>query len=144
MRSESARQAVGRETDSGSERGGVPVNPCDMPWASGSGDRKRLATEASNLPSTNHVSAELPSEAIARRTFAPTFGAVSPGRAESSGDAPQDTENHETKPPTSGKSGEADATGHAKARQKRPLTEIAERVAGLAVLAKSDNESVLT
>jgi len=64
--------------------------------------------------------------------------------ASSSADAPQETENYKTKPPIPGPGGEADAMVHEKARQKRSLTEITERVADLAVVAESNNEPVPT
>ena len=139
------KQAKGRgETDSGSESGGVPTNPCDMPCAQGSGDQERPATEASNLPGTNQVPAELKSDAFTRRSCATTFGAVSPIRVDSSGGAPQETENYKTNPPTRGSSGEADATSHPNARRKHSLAEIAERVAGLAGSPNSNDELMST
>jgi len=139
------KQAKGKgETDSGPESGGVPKNPCDMPWAPESGDQERLATEASNLLGTNQVPPELSSEAIARRSCASTFGAVPPGRKEDSSGVPQETENYKTKPPTPISSGESDDTGHEEARQKHSLTEIAERAAGLAAITESNNEPVPT
>jgi len=95
-----------------------------------------------NMPGTNQVPAELPSEAFARRSCATTFGAVSPIRVDSSGGAPQETENYKTNPPTRGSSGEADATSHENARQKHSLAEIAERVAGLPASPESNNKTV--
>jgi hypothetical protein len=134
----------GEETDSGSQSGGAPMNPCDMPWTPGSGDQERFASEPSNLPSTRQVPVALSSEAIARRSCAPTFGAVSPVREENSGGAPQETEKCKTKPPTGSLGWEAGDMGHEEARPKRSLTEIAERVAGLAASPEPNTEPVTT
>jgi hypothetical protein len=132
------------ETDSGSESSGVPKNPCDMPWAPGSGDQERLAPEPPNLSETNQVSGELSSEAIARRWWALTFGAVSPEREEHFADAPREMTNYKTKPPTPDSCEAADATSHEKARQQHSLTKIAEQVAGLAPSPESNNKPVPT
>lgn len=132
------------ETDSGSESGGVPKNPCDIPWAPGSGAQERVASEPSNLPGTNQLPVELSSEVNARRWCAPTFGAVSPVREKNAADAPQETENYRTKPPTRSLNSEADATRREEARQKHSLTKIAERVAGLAAVMESTEMPVPT
>ncbi len=128
------------ETDSGSESGGVPKNPCDIPWAPGSGAQERVASEPSNLPGTNQLPVELSSEVNARRWYAPTFGAVSPVREERFADAPREMTNYKMKPRTPSSRGAADATSHEKTRQKHSLTKIAEQVAGLAPLSESNNK----
>ena len=132
------------ETDSGSESGGVPKYPCDIPWAPRSGAQERVASEPSNLPGTNQLPVELSSEVNARRWCAPTFGAVSPVREKNAADAPQETENYRTKPPTRSLNSETDATRREEARQKHSLTKIAERVTGLAAVMESTDMPVPT
>jgi len=139
------KQAKGRgQTDSGSESGGVPKNPCGVPWVPGSGDQERLAPEPPNLSETNQVASELPSEPISRHSCAGTLGAVPPGRMENSSGVPQETENYKTKPPTPIVSGESDDTSHEKALQMHSFTDIAERVAGLAGSPNSNDELMST